>query len=118
LGIIAASAEPSSEVAPLASFIEPEPTAAAATGLGGSCASCSSGGGHELDGVLGGSASGKVGLWIRLKDDQSYRRMFLFFISYFRNHLSYKLSIQMMPTQFQREKCVTSKPKHRVMMEH
>jgi len=36
-GIIAASDEPLSEVAPLAFFIEPKPAAAAATGLGGSC---------------------------------------------------------------------------------
>jgi len=95
LGIIAASAEPSSEVAPPAFFMEPEPAAAAATGLGGGFASGSSGGGHELDGVLGRSASGKVVLGIRLEDDQSYRRMFLFFVSYFHKYLTHKLSIQM-----------------------
>ena len=78
-GIIPASDEPSSEVAPPAFFIEPEPAAATATELGSGCTSSVSGSGHELDRVLGGSASGRVGLRIRLEDDQqSYRRMFLF----------------------------------------
>ena len=78
-GIIAASDEPSSEVAPPAFFIKPELAAATATGLGSGCTSSVSGSGHGLDGFLGGSASGRVGLRIRLGDDQSYRRKFFFF---------------------------------------
>lgn len=62
----------------MAFFIEPEPTAAAAIGLGHGCALGSSGGGHELGGVMEGSVSGRVGLGIRLEDNQSYQRMFLF----------------------------------------